>query len=308
MSGFVPEHICDTVRFTRYSGDRGISHYCGYASDFVSEVLQDGSVDGAVYPKSCDSTRIITSYLSGSGKFHYQINVPVYGAPGAEEYFAGSIRSYKEAVEDHYGISIDDIYERTEKINRRNRAIGRTYGELSCFSYASYLGAIHRMLKMPLADQNWDGAIEPRGSTGRNVFIVGSFLSNIEIAKMMEEAGLTVVGDTLPESGRLVSMRPAGLSGDIYREIAASMLSARLSPTQNSFRTIFLRDIEEIGRKSAKGVIFITQKYCEAYDYLYSAYSSALDARGIPSLKLTVTDTEDTRKAALALEAFADTI
>ena len=28
LSGFVPEQICDTVRFTRYTGDRNITHYC----------------------------------------------------------------------------------------------------------------------------------------------------------------------------------------------------------------------------------------------------------------------------------------
>lgn len=310
MSGFVPEYICDTIRFTQYSGDRNIPHYCGYASDYVSEVMHDGSIDGAVYPKSCDSTRIITSYLSGSGKFHYQLNIPSYGTSGSEDYFAYSIKAYKEAVENHYSIciSIDDIKERTERINRRNEAISQIYEEISSFSYAAYLESIHQMLKLPLAEQKWNKNIETHKPMGKNVFIVGSFLSNSEIARMIEDSGLTVVGDTLPESGRLVSMRSVELSGNIYKGIATSMLSMRLSPTQNSFKTIFASDIEEIKRKSAKGVIFITQKYCEAYDYLYSSYKSALDTLEIPSLKLIVNDTEDTRKVALALEAFADTI
>lgn len=308
MSGFIPEHICDTIRFTQYSGDRNISHYCGYASDFVSEVMHDNSIDGAVYPKSCDSTRIITSYLSGSGKFYYQFNVPAYGTSGTEDYFAYLIRSYKEAVENHYGISIHDIYERTEKINRRNKTIGLMYEEISSFSYAAYIDSIHQMLKLPLAEQKWDENIETHKSIGKNVFIIGSFLSNTEIARMIEDAGLTVVGDTLPESGRLVSMQPVELSGNIYKGIAASMLSMRLSPTQSSFKTIVASDIQEIKQKFVKGVIFITQKYCEAYDYLYSLYKSTLDALEIPSLRLTLNDTEDTRKVALALEAFSDTI
>lgn len=29
MSDLVPEQICDIVRFTKYSGDLRISHYCG---------------------------------------------------------------------------------------------------------------------------------------------------------------------------------------------------------------------------------------------------------------------------------------
>lgn len=308
MSSFVPEQICDTVRFTQYSGERNISHYCGYASDFVSEVMRDESIDGAVYPKSCDSTRIITSYLAGSGKFHYQFHVPSYGISGAEDYFADSIRSYKEAVENYYSISINDIYQRTEKVNLRNQAIRRIYDEISSFSYAAYLEFIHQMLKLPLAEQIWDKNIESRMATGKNVFIVGSFLSNTKIARMIEDVGLTVVGDTLPESGRLISAQPVELSGNIYKKIVSSMLSMRLSPTQNSFKTILAEDFQEMKKKSVKGVIFITQKYCEAYDYLYALYKGALDALEIPVLKITVNDTEDTRKAALALEAFADTI
>ena len=57
-----------------------------------------------------------------------------------------------------------------------------------------------------------------------------------------------------------------------------------------------------------KGVIFVMQKYCEPYAYLYSIYKPALEALGISTLLLTVNDTEDTRKVALALEAFADTL
>lgn len=306
MSGFVPEQVCDTVRFSKYTGDRNISHYCGYASDFVTQVMQDDSIDGAVYPKSCDSTRVITSYLSGSDKFLFQISVPSYGLTGAEEYLAASIKSYKEAVENHYSTFLGDIVWRAEKINLRNESMGRTYDNLPVLSFADYLEAIHQMLKLPLAEQKWNDDVRARTPTDKKVFIVGSFLSNIEIARMIESVGLTVVGDTLPESGRLASAKPVELTGDIYHGIAVSMLSKRLSPTQNSFKTILERDTDEIKQKSVKGVIFITQKYCEAYDYLYSAYKSTVKTMGIPALQIVVNDTEDSRKAMLALEAFAD--
>ena len=308
MSGFVPEQICDTVRFTQYTGERTISHYCGYASDFISQVIQDDSIDGAVYPKSCDSTRILTSYLSARGKFLYQINIPAYESFGGEDFFAESIKSYKAAVENYYGNSIDDIHCRAEKINLRNKAISQSYDQIREFSYTDYLEHIHHMLKKPLAEQEWKGDIKSGKASDKNVFLIGSFLSNIEIPRMIEQAGMTVVGDTLPESGRLASAQPVALSGDIYKEIAKSILSMRLSPTQNSFRKILEKDIEEIRKKAVKGVIFITQKYCESYDYLYSVYQPVLRSMGISVLQFSVNDTEDTGKAALALEAFADTL
>lgn len=308
MSGFVPEQICDTVRFTQFCGERNISHYCGYASDFISQVLQDESIDGAVFPKSCDSTRIISSYLAGSGKFTFQLGIPAYHAAGAVDYFADTIHAFQEAVESHYQIKICDIKERTEKVNQRNAAILNLYDNLEDISFASYLESIHAMLKKPLEEQGVLPDIRMRKAAGKRVFVAGSFLSNIELAKMMESTGLTIVGDTLPESGRLVSTPPVKLNGDIYKEIAASILSARLSPSQNAFQEILNKDLEEIKKKSVKGVIFITQKYCEAYDYLFSVYKSALDSVGIPVIQVVTNDTQDSRKAALVLEAFADII
>lgn len=308
MSGFVPEHICDTVRFTRYSGERNLSHYCGYASDYISQVLHDDSIDGAVFPKSCDSTRIISSYLSPSGKFLYQFNIPPYGAAGGEDFFAASIRQYKEEVEKYYHIEICDIRERVEKINRRNRQIAGLYENVAEVSYGEYLESVHHMLCQPLMEQTADFQPETRKPTEKKVFLVGSFLSNTEIVRIIEEAGLTIVGDTLTESGRLASMPPVVNQENIYREIARSILSQRLSPTQNSFREIMKSDMEEIRRKGVRGVIFVTQKYCEPYDYLYSVYKEVTEGMGVDMLKLSLNDTEDGSKAALAVEAFADTL
>ena len=82
MSGFIPEHICDTVRFTQYSGERNIASYCGYASDFISQVMGDKNIERRI-SQSCDSSRIIGSYLDTCGKFLHQINVPAGTGPDA---------------------------------------------------------------------------------------------------------------------------------------------------------------------------------------------------------------------------------
>lgn len=307
MSGFVPEQICDTIRFSQYSGDRNITHYCGYASDFISQVLHDDGIDGAVFPKSCDSSRIISSYLSGTDKFIYQINAPPTGTHGAESFLAASIQRYKKAVELYYGITINDIEERIEVVNGRNLRLKELYDNIGELSFPQYLAAIHDMLKKPLREQTVQSAMKGKNS-GKPVFIVGSFLANIDVAKAIEEAGLNVVGDTLTESGRLVSIPPVDNVGDIYTGIAKSLLQGRLSPTQNSFRKIIEADMDELQKKGAKGVIFVTQKYCEPYDFLFSAYKPALDSIGIPVLHVSLSDTEDSRKTGLVLGAFADTL
>ena len=306
MSGFVPEHICDTVRFTQFSGDRNISHYCGYASDFISKVIQDGSIDGAVYPKTCDSSRIITSYLSDAGKFIFQLSVPYRDAAGADKFLAASIRSYKESIEKYYGVKLSNFVERCKILNQRNRKLAEAYENLESISYHEYISSVHQMLGLPLKEQVVQDYGKGAGQGGKRVFLVGSFLANTDIAKLIEDVGFNIVGDNLPESGRLASSKPVALDeSDLYLSIARSMLSQRLSPSQNNFKEIIEKDLKEMKEKGADAVIFISQKYCEPYDYFYSVYKRM--SGEIPVLRLAVNDTEDSRKIGLALEAFADT-
>ncbi len=308
LSGFVPEHICDTIRFTQYTGDRNISHYCGYVSDYISQVMQDDSIDGAVFPKSCDSTRTIRSYLSKTGKFLFQMPIPAYGAPGAKSFLVSVIKSYRESVAVYYGVELNDTIQRIYMINKRNESIKRLYANLDEISYSEYISRIHHLLGLPLSEQNDFGSIGAKSAKGKKVLVVGSFLSNVEIAKSIEEAGLSVVGDTLPESGRIASSKVTAIDGDVYENIADYMLSMRLSPTQNSFKNILDSDKDEMLKKSVKGILFITQKYCEPYDYLFSPYKAMAEELGLKVLKISLNDTEDSRKVNLSLEAFADTL
>ena len=308
LSGFIPEQICDTIRFTHYTGDRNIAHYCGYASDFISQVLDDSGIDGAVFPKTCDSTRILQSYLAQSGKFCYQLAVPACRTPEAVSFFADRIRVYQEAVEAYYGIRIDDIPQRIAALNERNRLIRQTYEQIALYSYEDYLRSLHSLLQKPLEQQQWSGEIAKQDSAGKRVFLVGSFLSCLQVAGAVSSAGLTVAGDTLPESGRLLSAGPVNPEGDPYQAIAQNILSRRLSPSQDDFHEIIARDLTEMEQKNVQGVVFVTQKYCEPYDYLYAVYKKELDLRGISSVKIALDHSEDPGKALLLLETFADTL
>ena len=307
LSGFVPEQICDTVRFKGYVGDRNISHYCGYANDFISQVINDDSVDGAVFPKSCDSSRVISSYIEDSKKFFFQLNVPARADEFAIEFFAKEIEVYKSAIEKNYGIAIsrNEIVSRIDKINKRNSVIGTYYDDIEKYSYGDYLRMIHDVMTQPLINIDLDFNIRDVSNEGKRVFVIGSYLCNENIAEKMEEVGFNIVGDNLPESGRIANSIIADTDNDIYKAIAQNILARRLSPTQNNFSLLIDSDFEEIKAKKAEAVIFITQKYCEPYDYLYSLYKKKLDEKGIPSLKISLTDSQDDRKTDLMLEAFA---
>lgn len=305
FSGFIPEQICDTVRFIRYPGRQSISHYCAYAADFISQVLDDPGVDGCVFPRTCDSSRVLESYLTGSGKFVHRLHIPARRDGLAVSYLAEEIRRYQKAVEAHYGVTLCDIPHRAELVNERNRAIGRLYEALPELSYSAYLNMVHGLLWRPLAEQTVPETL-PGCAGGKPVYLVGSTMCGAGLAGAIESAGMNIVGDRLTESKRLFSAPQVTAEGDLYEEIAASVLRNQTSPTQNDFESILREDLEEIGRKNVRGVFFITQKYCEPYDYLYSVYKKALDELSIPALRLVLTGSEDGRRFDAAIETFAD--
>ncbi len=310
MSGYVPEAICDTVRFTGFTGERNLPHYCGYASDFISQIRQDDAIDGALFPKSCDSTRILGSYLRNCGKFIYQLHVPAAGTDKTASViqFAQSLRLFKEAVEEHYRINLPETSERIKKLNQRNMELKKAYARLHQISFFDYLHSVHQLLSKPLSEQVFPVGLKPSDSRGKHIYLVGSFLSSESVAKKLEASGLIVAADCLPESGGLASMPEINPEGDALLHVAEALLSRLPSPSRNDFDSIINQILIEIQKKELRGVVFIMQKYCEPYDYLYAAMKKELDIRGIPSMILRLSDSEDDQKASLSLEAFAEMI
>lgn len=306
LSGFVPEQICDIVRFTRYSGTQKIAHYCGYVSDYIAQVIEDNSVDGAVFPRSCDSSRVINSYLEKCDKFAYQLIVPARKDEVATQILAKNIEELKVSLENYFDIEINDVEQRIKKINKRNAQLRELYKHIDKVSYSLYLEEIHNMLERPLDEQTVPVLEQLEGRIGKKVYVVGSFLSNINVVKLIENAGLIIAGDNITESKRLFSAPDVECSGDFYMNIAKSMLQNKLSPTQNDFESILMSDLDEIMQKEIQGVVYITQKYCEPYDYMYSVYKKMLDENNIPVLRISLTDSTDSKVSEAAIEAFAD--
>jgi len=307
FSGFVPEQICDIVRFEGYHGDRNISQYCGYADDFVSQVLYDKTIDGAIFPKSCDSSRIIGSYIKNCGKYVYQLPVPARSDDLGITYFAEILKDFQETLEKSFPEYQADVLNRSLLVNKRNEKIRSFYNELDQYSYFDYLEKIHKMLLLPLSEQADVAEFKLESSKkGKRVYLIGSFLTNLNIVNIIENHGLQIVGDDLPESGRMVSAPTVSDKTDIYKSIAASILQQRKSPTQDEMTPSIAADMKEIHDKEACGVIFVTQKFCEPYNYFYFLLHQELENKHIPSLQIELSDSEDVGKAELQVEAFAD--
>ncbi len=307
FTGLVPEQICDTVRFFGYPGGERISHYCTYVSDFISYVRENPSVDGAVFVRTCDSGRTAASYLAESGKFVHMLTVPMRRDSGAKAYLADSLGRYKSAAEAYYGTALNDIPERTDMVNRRNQKLSVLYENMPEISYGAWLAMIHDLLRQPLYRQQVPESLEKTPDPyGPRVYLIGSTQTGTEIVRQIEDAGLNIVGDRLPESHRLISTPPVSFTGDILADIAESILAGMPSPSQNDFTAILKQDRAELIDKRVQGVIFITQKYCEPYDYLFPAYRKMLEELNIPVLRMAVSGTQTEKGNTLSIETFAD--
>ena len=307
LSQFIPECFCDIIRFTGYHGDRNLSHYCGYASDFISQVLSDADINGAVFPKSCDSSRIMKSYLEDSGKFIYQFPVPLRPDETGQSFYSSVLQDFEHALCTRFPEYEGQAEKRIPLINQRNVSVKNIYDHIEDYSFYDFLHELHRMLSKPLSEQMLSAEhLRTRTSSGKRIYLIGSFLSNDSLIKTMEEKDLTVVGDYLPESGRLANAKPISTEGNLYNNIAEYILHTKPSPTQNHYDQISRTIMKQIRQLEAAGVVFITQTYCESYDYLYYYLKRELDAIGIPSLRITLSNSEEEGKSELLLEAFAD--
>lgn len=310
LSNFIPEHICDIEHFWGNDQAQDISHFCRYVSEYIARAKMEQDVDGLVFPKSCDSSRIIANYLSDTDKFLYQLTIPSHCDTDTIVYMANQLQLFQEKVERYYGIKIDNISERITNIENRNEQLKKVYDSLDEYTYESYIKFIHNIMNQSLnqeveIDYN---QLEKKEKASKKVFLIGSTLCNLELIKTIEEMDLSIVGDNLPESGRLVSTPKISTDGNIYYNIAKTMLERRMSPTQNDFSSIVTRDIEEILEKNVEGVIFVTQKYCEAYDYLFYIYEKEMKKMGIPILKLDQSTDANIGREQMKLEVFRETL
>ena len=113
----------------------------------------------------------------------------------AIRYFAEILKNYSKALKEHYKVSLttESIERRIELINKRNAWIKAAYDRLDRISYYEYLSKIHQLLSEPLEIQAEEIEFVETETTDKKVYVVGSFLANVEIAETIERLGMKVV-------------------------------------------------------------------------------------------------------------------
>lgn len=138
------------------------------------------------------------------------------------------------------------------------------------------------------------------------VALTGIALSTPRILEAMERSGLTVAGDTLAqEYGQTAFPVPDG--GDGLTRLAAwwsQMRHSSLAVDLEQERADHLIRLVQAGR--AQGIIIAAPAFCDPEEYDYPILHSALEAAGVPHIRLELNDSAAAEQAAARLQAFAE--
>lgn len=299
ISNYIPEELIDVERFISYSGRIRINSFCTYVQNFIAKTIDDPNITGAVIPNSCDSIRIAYDYLVNyTGKFLYQLKHPLIEGENAVDYFSHELKKLKGALESHFNIALTDemIKERIDESDKKMRRMKELYDNLNSLSYSDYLQCVNNSFTDTLA--NWKSHLNPESKKAntneKKIYIIGPFLTDLQIIHLIEKFGGTIIGDYITNSQRFFStalVEGGRHDNDVCRYIAGRTLAKYPSPTLNNFRRMIDIIIEEIRAKKIQGVIFIYQMFCEPYEYVYPALCKCIKAADVPLLKLQIENT-----------------
>jgi benzoyl-CoA reductase/2-hydroxyglutaryl-CoA dehydratase subunit BcrC/BadD/HgdB len=299
LSNYIPEEIVDVYRFNTYLPAMKLDNYCTMVLNYMSQIICDDTVDGALIPNTCDSVRVARDILkTQTRKFVFQLKHPLKLSINSIIYYATQIKKFKEAFEKHFEVKIteDEILHRIKLIREKMQFLRRRYEYLAPFSYYEYLKALNQSHRSPLED--WRKILDIKFSTikgPKKVFLIGPYLTDLSIVQMIEKYEGNIVGDDLSNSKRYFfseDFLPHMDTGDLYESIAIQNLSRFPSPTSNRFNYIIVKDIDEIVRKGVKGVFFLYQKFCEPHQYIYPLLREGLEEKGISTFLLQLENKE----------------
>lgn len=141
------------------------------------------------------------------------------------------------------------------------------------------------------------------------IYLQGALLYDLSLVRLIEESGGRVVGDNLCNGTRyfaspLVKAQP----GEGPVEALADRYLQRLScsakhPTLDDNESHLIRSLEETG---AKGVIFLSDLFCEPHNWDLVTLQNSLNAAGIPHTTLQMDHMGPTEQIINRLQAFIE--
>jgi benzoyl-CoA reductase subunit C len=305
-SGALPVMVCSSSDAIKISGAH-VPHFtcntCRSALDLAMDSTY-GYLDGLVGCKVDDAWK--TCYdvweLHVPHTYTHFVQMPSFTtAEGVDKFFVKELNIFKASLEEFMNTEIsDEKMQSFIQISNTTRAILRQLYEMRKYdqpiiSGTEMLQVLAPSLSMPLEAYNDILGklvnVLPQRSTFPSgevrLMVVTSLCSGqiAEIFKEIEKTGAIVVVETACYGLRNI-IRDIPETGDPLSNIASFYLNAGACPAKIPSENWFEETLETATEYRAQGVVFIIEKYCDPFGFVYPDLRDKFKERRIPSIKI----------------------
>ena len=306
--------------------------YCTIAQ-LALEMLLDGTLDqldGIITPTICDTLRPMSQNIrvAMSEKLpciflaHPQNRRPTFGMQFTMDQYS----HVKRELEKISGSAIsDDALRQAIKVCNRNRAARRAFVQLAG-EHPDVISAVNRSAVLRAAwfmeKDAYSEKLEQLNSQlsalpacawkGRKIVTSGIICDNPKLLQIFDDNQIAIAADDVAHESRMIRV-DAAETGDPMMALAQQfadqdydvLLYDELSD-QNRRADHVVKLVKNSG---AQGLVLFMQQFCDPEEMEYPYLKKALDAAGIPHIKLGVDQQmRDFGQASTAIQAFADVL
>lgn len=277
------------------------SFVCPFVRGVLDTALKGGFdyLDGIVHAYTCDATCGLFGIWQRNIRtdFTYMFAPPYFMSEGSMRYQVREFRKLKEALEKYTGaeISAQSIAKSIKAYNRRRSELQRLYALRAAnptpISGSDVLQVVLAgSLMRPEEYSDWVEALITEilrpvgcGQDAHRVYISGSELHDVEILRVLEEAGTTIVGDDLCTGARSFHdlVKP---DGDPIESLARRYITRTPCPSRLPVKRRLEFILEGMRESRAKSLIFIIQKFCDPHLAEQPFLAESLREAGVPNM------------------------
>jgi len=338
LTAYIPEELFHAAGFTpififHTSDDHGFAraHLPGFTCWVAGSALDQalaGELDGLAgmaLAQTCDTVQGLTDLwrrnVPDIPLFHFGMPLQLE-RPSAHAYLLTELQSLRERVQAQTGRPIlDDALRESIALYNRTRALVRClYAHTAEFAPPDLYGLVRAAFQAPKETYNqeaggWMQEARNEGQeaeqlTAHRLILVGPALGDPVLFDILAQAGVRVVGDLLDLGERYFAVdapEPEAEDGDPLAALADRLLALVPTPTKHhAQRTRAAHLLSLVQERSADGVIFARQKFCDPHGFDYVQMTHALDRAGVPHLLVELEQASQAGQLRTRVEAFVE--
>jgi benzoyl-CoA reductase/2-hydroxyglutaryl-CoA dehydratase subunit BcrC/BadD/HgdB len=322
-AGFTPVFIFHTPDDEGHARAHLPGFTCWVAGSALDQALT-GRLDGltgVALAQTCDTMQGLTDTwrrnVAHIPLLHFGMPLRL-DSPSARAYLLAELRSLRERVQALAGRPIPDhaLQESIALYNRTRVLVRRLYAHAADFAPPDLYALVQAAFQTPKETYNEHVArlleqrsIPPHREGQRrcpHVLLVGSALADPVLFDVIAQAGGRILGDLLDLGERYFAADIAE-DGHPLEALADRLLALVPTPTKHhaqSTRAAHLLSL--VQGRSAGGVIFARQKFCESHGFDYVQLARALDRAGVPHLLIELEQASQAGQLRTRVEAFVE--